>query len=129
MTSANSARRAYRPNRRLLPDEVQKLVAQYEAGASIADLARAFGVHTQTVGTHLKRQGVEKRGAFQLSREQAELAVNLYADGWSTIEIARHFDISTNAARLTLVRAGVTLRSSTEGRWYTRRKSSLRKKK
>ncbi|MGS2809289.1 hypothetical protein [Nocardia sp. MW-W600-9] len=127
--SAKQERREYKQNKRLLPVDVQKLVAQYEAGASIASLAREFGVHPQTVDTHLKRQGVEKRGAFRLSRQQNEMAVKLYADGWSTIEIAKEFGISTNAARLTLIRAGVTLRSSQEGRWHTDRKTSRRKEK
>lgn len=122
------ARRSYKPNRKLLPDELQSLVAKYEAGASIADLAAEFGMHTQTVDAHLKRHGVEKRGAFKLSPERVDQAVKLYADGWSTIEIAKKFNISTNAARLSLIRAGVTLRSPREGRWYTKRKTSWPKK-
>ncbi|MFF0492516.1 hypothetical protein ACFYTQ_26100 [Nocardia sp. NPDC004068] len=119
-------RRSYKPNRKLLPDEVEALVAKYQAGASIADLAREFGMHTQTVDAHLKRQGVEKRGSYKLSPDQADKAVRLYADGWSTIEIAKEFSISTTAARLTLIRAGVTLRSSRQGR---RRTTRNRKKK
>ncbi|QIS09736.1 helix-turn-helix domain-containing protein [Nocardia arthritidis] len=88
VSSAKSERRPYKPNRKLSPEEVQNLVARYEAGMSIADLARQFGMHTQTVDCHLKRQGVQKRGTFKLSREQVAEGVDLYADGWSTIEIA-----------------------------------------
>ncbi len=120
---------SYKPNRKLQLDEVQKLVAQYQAGASIAELARQFGMHTQTVDAHLKRQGIEKRGAYKLSPEQVDKAVRLYADGWSTIEIAKEFDVSTNAARMSLIRAGVTLRSPLESRRYTTRKTSRRKRK
>lgn len=56
VTSTKPEQRAYKPNRKLLLEEILKLVAQYESGALIADLAREFGMHTQTVDAHLKRQ-------------------------------------------------------------------------
>ncbi len=129
VTSAKRERRSYKPNRKLSPEEIQNLVAQYEAGSSIADLARLFGMHTQTVDAHLKRQGVEKHWAFRLSSEQVDKAVELYANGWSTIEIAKEFNITTNTANRSLIRAGVTLRSAREGRWYTKRKTTRLKKR
>lgn len=129
VTSAKSERRAYKPNRRLLPEEVQGLVVQYEAGASIADLAREYGMHTQTIDSHLKRQGVLKRGVFKLSPEQVDDVTRLYADGWSTIEIAKKFDVTTNTVSRALARAGMPLRSAGEAWRYRKSKRSRRKKK
>ncbi|WP_217440631.1 hypothetical protein [Nocardia barduliensis] len=79
-----------------MPEEVQRLVAQYEAGVSIADIARKYGMHTQTIDSHLKRQGVRKRRVFQLSPELVDEVARLYIDGWSTIEIAKKFDVTVN---------------------------------
>lgn len=120
VSSAKPDRRSYKPNRKLTPEEVQKLVAQYEAGASIANLAREFGMHTQTVDAHLKRQGVRKHGVFKLSPEQVDEVAKLYCDGWSTIEIAKEFGVATNTVSRGLVRARVKLRSSVDGRWHTK---------
>ncbi|WP_305779117.1 hypothetical protein [Nocardia nova] len=112
VSSSLSVGRIYKPNRKLTPDELQRLVAQYEGGTSIADLARQFDMHTQTVDAHLKRQGVRKRGAFKLSPKQVAKAVELYADGWSTVAIAKEFDVATNTVARGLVRAGVKVRKS-----------------
>ncbi|MGW3539566.1 helix-turn-helix domain-containing protein [Nocardia niigatensis] len=121
--------RSYKPNRKLSPDEIQKLIARYDGGASIAELAREFGMHTQTVDAHLKRQGVEKRSLRKMSDEQVERAVQLYGDGWSTTDLAEEFQVAAPTVRMTIIRAGVKLRGQVEGRWYTTRKTSRCKKK
>jgi hypothetical protein len=46
---------------KLRPDQVQELVAQYEAGASMCELAALFKVHRTTVSAHLRRQGLLAR--------------------------------------------------------------------
>ncbi|MET8776605.1 hypothetical protein ABZV58_16480 [Nocardia sp. NPDC004654] len=111
VTSTKPERRRYKPNRKLSPEEVQKLVAQYEAGATIAALAREWGMHTQTVDTHLKSCGVQKHGSFKLSPTQVDEVAWLYTSGWSAGEIARKFEVTTTTISKSLVRAGVTLRS------------------
>ena len=117
-----SGRSSYQPNRKLLPEEAQELVELYRAGASIEALAKRYGMHPQTVGRHLKRQGVAKRPLRKLSPEQVEQAAGLYGDAWSTTELARKFNVSQPTIRAALLRAGVTLRNLAEGRWGTEKK-------
>ncbi|MFE3984440.1 hypothetical protein ACFXPR_08145 [Nocardia tengchongensis] len=105
LASARLEPRSYKPNRQLLPDEIRKLLARYEEGASIAELAREFGIHSQTVDAHLKQQGVESRSLLKMTPEQVEQAVKLYADGWSTSDLAKEFDVAALTIRMTLIRA------------------------
>ena len=46
--------------RRLQPDEIDQLVAAYQAGASTYGLADQFGITRHTVAAHLNRRGVER---------------------------------------------------------------------
>jgi len=48
---------------RLNDEQVQQLVADYQAGASIAGVARKYGVCHETEVQHLKRAGVQLRTA------------------------------------------------------------------
>ncbi len=50
---------------RLDPADITKLAAQYEAGASLAELARSFGVYKRTVSDHLVRSGIQPRPATE----------------------------------------------------------------
>ncbi|NEW30412.1 hypothetical protein [Nocardia cyriacigeorgica] len=128
LASAKTERRPYKPNRKLAPEEIVNLVAQYRAGASIAELAREFGMHTQTVDAHLKRQGVEKRSLRKMTNRQVNRAATLYQAGWSTTDLAKEFGVAAPTIRATLMRAGVQLRSPAEGRWHTTRKMPRRRK-
>ncbi len=112
---------SYRPNRKLLPEETQELVELYQAGSSIEALAKRYGMHPQTVGRHLKRQGVAKRPLRKLSADQVGRAARLYGEGWSTTDLAKEFEVCQPTIRTALIRAGVALRAPAEGRWHTRK--------
>jgi len=86
-------------------------------------------MHTQTVEAHLKREGVQKRPLRKMPPEQVEQAAKLYREGWSTTDLAEKFGVAAPTVRATLIRAGVVLRSPSEGRWHTKRKSARRKRK
>lgn len=47
--------------RLLQPGEIASLVERYQAGETMVDLARDFGLHRGTVRGHLERQGVRLR--------------------------------------------------------------------
>jgi hypothetical protein len=64
-----------------------ELVARYEAGATIRELAAWSGAHRQTVVRHLVRAGIESRNQG-LTCEQAKVAAGLYLDGLTLVEIA-----------------------------------------
>ncbi len=48
------------PLRRLSPADVHELIAAYEAGATISQLAADLGVHRTTVAAHLDRHQVPR---------------------------------------------------------------------
>lgn len=49
------------PQRRLTDVQIDHLVREYQAGATMSDLARSLGMHRLTVAQHLKRRGVKLR--------------------------------------------------------------------
>ena len=63
--------------RLLDPDEVAKLVKRYEAGSTMAELARDLGVHRGTVRAHLERQGARLRRGSSFPPEHLPRAVRL----------------------------------------------------
>ena len=58
------------------------LVEQYQAGATVYELAERFKIHRVTVSEHLHRQGVRMRRR-SLEEWQIDEAAQLYEQGWS----------------------------------------------
>jgi transposase-like protein len=65
--------------RRLSQPEIEALVADYEAGERVRELARIYGIHRTTVLAHVARAG-KARG--QLTGPRVDEAVRLYEQGW-----------------------------------------------
>jgi len=84
-----SGRRKWQPPRRLSSKEVARLVARYEVGAKVRELASEFGVHKHTVSAHLVRQGVPTRIGGRVVDEAAALEIlRFYTNGQTMDEIA-----------------------------------------
>jgi transposase len=88
---------------------VGELVAAYEAGAAVRELAGRFNLHRATVGRYLKARGIATRPPV-LSDEDVSRAAELYRTGWSLAKIANHYDVSAHSVNNYLVAAGVVLR-------------------
>ena len=58
---------------RLHDPEVSEVLAHYQAGATVYELADRYGIHSHTVSEILERQGVARRYRM-LSPEQLDLA-------------------------------------------------------
>jgi DNA-binding transcriptional ArsR family regulator len=95
---------------RLDPSRVAELVASYQDGATIDDLAERFGVHRTTVMAHLDRSGVKRR---QRGIEAASLpgAIRLYEAGWSLARVGERLGVDGETVRTTLRKAGVPIRA------------------
>jgi DNA-directed RNA polymerase specialized sigma24 family protein len=104
-----SASSTPRRQRRLTPDQAAELVAEYQAGADLKELAARWGVHRTTVAGHLGRAGVELRRQG-LSEDQVDEAVRLYGEGWSLQRLAERYDCDDETVRQRLKAAGVVLR-------------------
>ncbi|NYH50679.1 DNA invertase Pin-like site-specific DNA recombinase [Nocardiopsis arvandica] len=97
--------------KRLKPQEIDELIAAYQAGTNVYKLGKRFGINRQTVSAVLKRHDVEirKRG---LSREEIDEAVQLYGQGWSLTRIGKRFGVDSRTVRSRLLEQGVRSRTS-----------------
>jgi DNA-directed RNA polymerase specialized sigma24 family protein len=77
---------------RLSDEELDVVIAAYQDGLTLNELASAFGPDRRTLSTRLKKRGVERRGR-RLSDEQIREAIGLYAEGWSTGGIGELFGV------------------------------------
>ncbi len=102
--------RPVRPHqRRLTPDQVAELVAEYQAGADMKELAVRWQVHRTTVAGQLRRAAVELRRQG-LSDEQLDEAAQLYGEGWSLQRLAERYTCDDETVRTYLKRSGVRIR-------------------
>ena len=99
--------------RHLEPDQVEKLVAGYQAGATVYKLGDQFGIDRKTVSRILRRHDVPMRRTGLLP-EQVDEAARLYDDGWSTALIAEHMNTDQRTVQRRLGEHGVTMRGRHE---------------
>jgi hypothetical protein len=95
--------------KRLKLQEVDELIAAYQAGTNVYKLGNRFGITRQTVSAILKRHGVQtrKRG---LTEEEIGEAVRLYGQGWSLTRIGQHYGVDSRTVRSRLLERGVRAR-------------------
>jgi hypothetical protein len=99
--------------RKLKPAEIDELVKRYQAGSSVYQLAELYDIHRITIGRHLRARGIDTT-APALTEEQVREAVQLYAEGWSCMKIAKHFGVGTETVRGRLHQAGLVMRGPHE---------------
>ena len=93
----------------LRPEQVDDLVAQYRAGATLVELAARFAVNRRTVAAHLTRRAVPIRGgSFDPSRIHE--AADLYLSGLTLVEVGVKVGAGPQAVRRALVSHGVVIR-------------------
>ena len=107
-------RRPQATAKRLKGQEVKDLAEAYQAGATIAQLAKRFGINPTTVSNILKRENVATRGR-KLSDADIDTAERLYAEGLSLERVANRLNVTAGAIRFRLVKRGVKMRD-THGR-------------
>jgi hypothetical protein len=95
--------------RRLRGPEIKELVAGYEAGATVYELAGQFGVHRNTVSASLKRQGVGLRFRSLSSTQVAE-ATQFYHEGLSLLKVGERLGCGAECVRQALMKAGIEIR-------------------
>ena len=78
--------------------ETARLIAAYQAGSSVYELAEQFGCHRETVSRRLKSRGVQMRGAA-LGKKQLDEAERLYAGGLSPAKVAEQIRVNATTVR------------------------------
>jgi DNA invertase Pin-like site-specific DNA recombinase len=100
-----------RTARQLRPAEIDHLVAAYQSGSSVYELADTFGIHRSTVGRLLRKQGVDTTPPG-LDPEQLARAIQLYQSGLSLSTIACKLSVPQSTMREHLLVAGVKMREA-----------------
>jgi DNA invertase Pin-like site-specific DNA recombinase len=89
------------------PDQVSELVAAFEAGVEVKQLATVYGINRSTVQDHLKRRGVRRRRR-KLNGAAIEKIVGLYLQGWTIEAIGPELRVGASTVRRALLnRTGV----------------------
>ena len=102
--------RSRQVQRRLIAEQAERLVREYEGGDDMTVLAARWGLHRTTVAAHLRRAGVTLRRQG-VSAERLSEAVRLYAAGWSCQRLAERYGCDAETVRQALRHAGVVLRT------------------
>jgi hypothetical protein len=90
----------------LKPTRVDALVAAYQSGRTMKELAAEFGINRRTVPAHLRRAGVPiRRGG--LDHDQVAEAASLDEAGWSSGRLAERFDVSADSVLKSLLKPDV----------------------
>jgi hypothetical protein len=93
----------------LKPAQVGALIAGYNAGKTMKEMASEFDINRLTVSAHLRRASVRPRRGG-LDHEQAVEAARLYETGWSSGGLAERFGVSADNVLKVLRRSGVVIR-------------------
>ena len=91
------------------PQMLVDMVACYEAGASIREVAETCKVHQQTVARHLRSAGVKLRKSG-LTDEQAARAEVMYLSGQNLAQVGAELGVSQGTVGRCLRNRGVKLR-------------------
>jgi IS30 family transposase len=101
--------------KKLGADQVQQLVAGYQAGASVYELGEQFGIDRKTVSRILHRHEVPMR-RLGLSLKQVDEAVELYEEGWTTGQIGQRLRADPRTVQRRLRERGSVRMRDTHGR-------------
>ena len=101
----------HRSQPRLRAAEVDDLVDDYHAGATIMQLAERLSISRTTVMAHLDRRRVQRRNvAKQWDDDALAAAADTYTEGASLAAIAKTHDLDPQTVANRLRRAGITIR-------------------
>jgi hypothetical protein len=103
------ARRRRQSQHRLTTEQIDALVAGYERGLTLQELAGSFAIHPRTVARHLNSRAVKIRGR-KLSKDQLTRAAQLYESGWSLVQLGKEFGVYPQSIWYRLRRAGFETR-------------------
>jgi DNA-binding CsgD family transcriptional regulator len=106
---AIAPRHRTRTAKQLHTEQAAQLIAGYQAGATLRELGTRFGIHPETVGSILRRNGIQMRPKG-LSPEQEATAERLYATGLSLKRVGQRLGVDAETVRHILRNHGIQLR-------------------
>jgi hypothetical protein len=115
VASEEAATRSLR--RRLSPQQIEELVARYNAGEDTPALSRAYGVSRGGLRKVLLAQGVAFRKQ-PMTREDAERAIQLYQGGLTIDQVVERVGYSFSTVRRMLHANEVAVRERGGGKQH-----------
>lgn len=97
--------------RQLDAEQTQKLIAGYQAGATVYELGDRFRINRRTVGKILTRNGVQTKHPG-LTASQIDRATQLYTAGWSLAQVGERFGVTARTVQRRIRERGVMMRDS-----------------
>jgi hypothetical protein len=94
---------------RLDDAQTQQLIASYQAGSTVYQLANQFDIERRTVSAILHRHNVPMRRRG-LTDDQIDDAERLYRQGWSLARIGNRMDVTADTVRARLLERDVAMR-------------------
>lgn len=94
-------------------DQVKAIVADYQAGVQVKELATKYCISRETISKHLRRQAIAPR-KVGLDEQPTKEAVRFYEQGDSLATIGKRMGVTAHTVRSRLVEAGEEMRSSYE---------------
>ena len=111
-----SARNRVRDQRRLDPDQILNLVAEYVQGQSVAQPSCSWKIHRTTVMDHLERNDIPRRPTKRkMTDTQVEQAAERYQAGESLAKLGTRYDVDPQTVSRELKKINVQIRPP--GRW------------
>jgi hypothetical protein len=104
-----AAPRIHQATKRLGPETIAALVADYQAGFPGTALMTKYGLGKGTVLDLLHQAGVKLRAQGRRNIDLVE-ATQLYEAGWSLVRLADTYDCDAETVRKALREAGVKMR-------------------
>lgn len=95
--------------KRLSAAEKAELLAEYESGTLVRDIAEKFDVHRVTVSNLVEAAGMTPRSRG-LGPQQVIEAADLYTAGQSLAKLGDRYGVNAETVRQALRRIGVTIR-------------------
>jgi len=105
------AHRIHNVHRRLDPDVIAQLVADYQAGSPSTELMATYGLGKGTVLRLLREHGATIRHQ-SLTPDQLKEAIQLYREGWSLARVGAQFGRDASFIHTTFKREGIPRRDS-----------------
>ena len=86
------------------------MIVDYQAGATLTDLAATYGYGKTGISNALKKSGITLR-RIGLTDVQVDDAERLYCEGHSLARVAAWFGVDAGTVRARLVKRGVARRN------------------
>lgn len=94
-----------------LPEEVQKIIADYRSGKTGQELSIDYKCSKTTIIKLLKEQGVDVRKDKARAKLDDDMVIDMYRQMKTAQQIAEHFGVSKQVILQCLKKHGVKLRT------------------